>query len=100
MCLAMKSVGRPNAGNPHARFDERDEKRSGTPATALVLDSTLAEENYGRSEDKCTRRLVWRGLATCARPAGKNDQGLVVRSTLWDTIRSHVMKNADTGARK
>jgi hypothetical protein len=38
--------------------------------------------------------------ATCARPARKNDQGLVVRSTLWDTIRSHVMKNADTGARK
>jgi hypothetical protein len=39
----MKSVGKPDAGNPHVRFDERgrETERLATPqATAPFLDST------------------------------------------------------------
>jgi hypothetical protein len=41
VCLAMKPVGKPDAGNPHVRFDERGrETEPGSTDTALVLDST------------------------------------------------------------
>jgi transposase len=37
----MKPVGKPDAGNPHVRFDERGrETAPALPATAPVLDST------------------------------------------------------------
>jgi hypothetical protein len=38
--LAMKPVGKPDAGNPHVRFDERGRETERHAATALVLDST------------------------------------------------------------
>jgi hypothetical protein len=40
----MKPVGKPDAGNPHVRFDERgwetDEQQRLVRRTALILDST------------------------------------------------------------
>jgi len=36
----MKPVGKPDAGNPHVRFDERGWETERHAATALVLDST------------------------------------------------------------
>ena len=43
VCLAMKPVGKPDAGNPHVRFDERGEETERcrtAQATAPFLDST------------------------------------------------------------
>ena len=40
MYLEVKSVGKPCAGDPHARFDERGWE-TGLYATAPVLDSTI-----------------------------------------------------------
>ena len=43
VCLTMKPVGKPDAGNPHVRFDERGgetERRRMAQATAPVLDFT------------------------------------------------------------
>jgi transposase len=43
VCLAMKPVGKPDAGNPHVRFDERGgETELPQAATAPLLDSTRA----------------------------------------------------------
>src|ERR1700730_15070090 len=47
VCLTMKPVGKPDAGNPHVRFDERGgetERCRMAQATAPVLDSTQAWE--------------------------------------------------------
>src|SRR5580704_4545561 len=44
VCLTMKPVGKPDAGNPHVRFDERGgetERCRMAQATAPVLDSTV-----------------------------------------------------------
>src|SRR6266699_1871895 len=43
VCLTMKLVGKPDAGNRHVRFDERGQEtecRHTAQATAPVLDST------------------------------------------------------------
>ena len=43
VCRAVKPVGKPDAGNPHVRFDERGretERCRMAQATAPVLDST------------------------------------------------------------
>src|ERR1700730_7813301 len=43
VCLTMKPVGEPYAGNPHVRFDERGwetERCRMAQATAPILDST------------------------------------------------------------
>ena len=43
VCLAVKPVGEPDAGNPHVRFDERGwetERCRMAQATAPILDST------------------------------------------------------------
>jgi hypothetical protein len=43
VCLAVKSVGEPDAGNPHVRFDERGwetERCRMAQAVAPILDST------------------------------------------------------------
>ena len=43
VCLSMKPVGKPNAGNRHVRFDERGwetGRRRMAQATAPILDST------------------------------------------------------------
>jgi hypothetical protein len=37
---AMKPVGKPDAGNPHVRFDERGRETDRTSDTAPLLDST------------------------------------------------------------
>src|ERR1051325_1919772 len=45
VCLGVKPVGKPDAGNPHVRFDERGretERCRMAQATAPVLDSTCA----------------------------------------------------------
>jgi len=45
VCLAMKPVGKPDAGNLHVRFDERGgetERCRMAQATAPLLDSTCA----------------------------------------------------------
>src|ERR1700726_1713787 len=45
VCLTMKPVGEPDAGNPHVRFDERGwetERCRMAQATAPILDSTKA----------------------------------------------------------
>ena len=44
VCRAVKPVGKPDAGNPHVRFDERGretERCRMAQATAPVLDSTM-----------------------------------------------------------
>jgi hypothetical protein len=44
VCLTMKPVGEPYAGNPHVRFDERGwetERCRMAQATASILDSTM-----------------------------------------------------------
>jgi hypothetical protein len=41
VCLALKPVGKPDAGNPHVRFDERGgETELPQAVTAPFLDST------------------------------------------------------------
>ncbi len=43
VCLAVKPVGEPDAGNPHVRFDERGGETGrclAAQATAPLLDST------------------------------------------------------------
>ena len=45
----MKPVGKPDAGNPHVRFDERGgetERCRKAPATAPLLDSTIIRQIY------------------------------------------------------
>jgi transposase len=37
----MKPVGKPDAGNPHVRFDERGGETGRTRGTAPFLDSTI-----------------------------------------------------------
>src|SRR3982751_1444953 len=52
--LAVKPVGKPDAGNPHVRFDERGRETGCcrmAQATAPVLDSTM---------DRCAACLVCR----------------------------------------
>jgi hypothetical protein len=47
VCLTVKPVGEPDAGNPHVRFDERGwetERCRMAQATAPILDSTWAAE--------------------------------------------------------
>jgi hypothetical protein len=39
VCLKVKPVGKPDAGDPHVRFDERGWE-TGLFATAPILDST------------------------------------------------------------
>ena len=39
----MKPVGKPDAGNPHVRFDERGEETDRSRDTAPLLDSTTVE---------------------------------------------------------
>ena len=46
VCREVKPVGKPDAGNPHVRFDERGretERCRMAQATAPVLDSTMAK---------------------------------------------------------
>src|SRR3954469_22637472 len=51
VCRAVKPVGKPDAGNPHVRFDERGRETGCcrmAQATAPVLDSTMAEFDTDR----------------------------------------------------
>jgi hypothetical protein len=46
VCLSVKPVGKPNAGNRHVRFDERGwetERCRMAQATAPILDSTFSD---------------------------------------------------------
>src|ERR1700745_3963721 len=52
VCLTMKLVGKPDAGNRHVRFDERGQETECchmAQATAPVLDSTSALRSGKRS---------------------------------------------------
>ncbi len=54
----MKPVGKPDAGNPHVRFDERGRETGRHAATALVLDSTTGPfENSGLSATVTDERI-------------------------------------------
>ena len=44
VCLMVKPVGKPDAGDPHVRFDERGWE-TGLYATAPILDSTGQPES-------------------------------------------------------
>jgi len=58
VCLAVKPVGEPDAGNPHVRFDERGWETGRcrmAPATAPILDSTEAAVR------QCPRNGRYRG---------------------------------------
>src|ERR1700751_3791893 len=49
VCLTMKLVGKPDAGNRHVRFDERGQETECchmAQATAPVLDSTLPRRQF------------------------------------------------------
>ena len=49
VCLTVKPVGEPDAGNPHVRFDERGwetERCRMAQATAPILDSTDLVINF------------------------------------------------------
>jgi hypothetical protein len=50
VCLMVKPVGEPDAGNPHVRFDEQGwetERCRMAQATAPILDSTDWENRFG-----------------------------------------------------
>jgi hypothetical protein len=58
---AMKSVGKPDAGNPHVRFDERGretERCRMAQATAPFLDSTHHERHTNQYNETITP-LTW-----------------------------------------
>src|SRR4051794_6316453 len=75
VCRAVKPVGKPDAGNPHVRFDERGretERCRMAQATAPVLDSTMVESgaDYRRMgatlinarpllSRACLRTILW-----------------------------------------
>jgi hypothetical protein len=86
--LAVKPVGKPDAGNPHVRFDERGRETGCcrmAQATAPVLDSTCASTARiiygGRFHPESCRliRKLTSGLA--GRPAGSKprDKGRLGR---------------------
>jgi hypothetical protein len=54
----MKSVGKPDAGNPHVRFDERgrETELANDYATASFLDSTTRAVHRGRESEKVILR--------------------------------------------
>ena len=65
VCREVKPVGKPDAGNPHVRFDERGretERCRMAQATAPVLDSTCAPTarvtSGGRFHPESCR-LIW-----------------------------------------
>src|SRR6202171_5338313 len=69
VCLAMKPVGKPDAGNLHVRFDERGgetERCRMAQATAPFLDST--HEPASRRMDRAPRNVRRR------RPLGRHDR--------------------------
>src|SRR5665213_480795 len=51
---AMKPVGKPDAGNPHVRFDERGRETGRASDTAPFLDSTV-EAEVGANADAALR---------------------------------------------
>ena len=48
----MKLVGKPDAENPHVRFDERGHETERRAATARVLDSTTKLAHRGAESAK------------------------------------------------
>src|SRR5207245_4401846 len=63
VCLTVKPVGEPDAGDRHVRFDERGwetERRRMAQATAPVLDSTEAADR-----GPVTSRQILRVEQTC-----------------------------------
>ena len=59
VCLTVKPVGEPDAGNPHVRFDERGwetERCRMAQATAPILDSTEARSSAAATTSRENRR--------------------------------------------
>src|SRR4029450_6557768 len=54
VCPAMKPVGKPDAGNPHVRFDER----GGEPDLPRAVIAPLLDSTRGRARWQCSR---WNG---------------------------------------
>src|SRR6266852_6273034 len=60
VCLSVKPVGEPDAGNPHVRFDERGwetERCRMAQATAPILDSTYPDP-IGRGKMVRSARVI------------------------------------------
>src|SRR6266516_7831975 len=71
VCLTVKPVGEPDAGDRHVRFDERGwetERCRMAQATAPILDSTICDL-WRHLIEGCLRRLSGR-VATAARGPG------------------------------
>src|SRR5438094_419340 len=71
VCLMVKPVGEPDAGDRHVRFDERGwetERCRMAQATAPILDSTICDL-WRHLIEGCLRRLSGR-VATAARGPG------------------------------
>src|SRR5689334_25393116 len=69
--LAVKPVGKPDAGNPHVRFDERGRETGCcrmAQATAPVLDSTAARVGHrGGPEPAYAWAALVQSVATCTK---------------------------------
>src|SRR5918999_764173 len=69
VCLTMKPVGKPDAGNPHVRFDERGretELRRMAQATAPFLDSTRDLCEITTGHDRAAARVSAASRHGCA----------------------------------
>ena len=64
---AVKPVGKPDAGNPHVRFDERGGETDRSRGTAPLLDSTVSENSQVKSCGPC--QAAWRQRSYFARAA-------------------------------
>jgi hypothetical protein len=68
VCLSVKPVEKPDAGNPHVRFDERGRETGRcrtAQATAPFLDSTnepplILQANFGAKDQE-----QWRPAKSC-----------------------------------
>src|SRR5690242_4511427 len=87
--LAMKSVGKPDAGNPHVRFDERGRETGRlqmAQATAPFLDST--------QRANATFFSAWAAGAASARPSPRP---LTFETGLYETARARSRRGIADG---
>src|SRR5712692_10715144 len=87
--LCENSVGKPDAGNRHVRFDERG-RETGRTGAAPFLDSTLpqAQETKTLAEHglRWGRRSVY---VVCQRTCGADDRSMSLPTYLHNRVRVH-----------